>query len=744
MKNRLAKILFAILTVLATSCQKEKEPEIIKVADVTLDITSLSLIEGESQTLSATVSPQEAANKKVIWSTSNASVAGVDNGGKVTAVTVGSATITVKTDDGGKTATCAVTVNAKVYPVESVSLDKTAVELTEGETATLTATVKPENASDKTVSWSSSQESVATVTDGVITAVAPGEATITVTTNDGGKTATCKVTVKRSGPEMVDLGLSVKWASYDLGATRPEEHGCRYQWAGLEDVSEIPNSAFSTLRSIYPYHKEGPFDDPDFWFSNFTKYVTEDYPEFWGGPGSPDNKVILDPEDDVASVTLGEKWRIPTYYDWMELQDNCTCTWTNNYNNTGVAGIIVSSNKAGYTGNSIFLPAIGYWSYWSSNLCLSFQEYGMDVGYYTTCEFGQSLSSSRSLGKHIRPVFGDFTPVSSISLDETSVEIEEIGSEQWLYYTLLPKYASNQKVFFSIDNPSVATITTRYNGIIIKALSPGMATITATTLDGGKTATCKVTVKAPLPSGALPGEFSVSDTKKVHFSKGNLQATIDASQIPTAWKFAANQYDYLGYLSNAGDDFDLFAWSTDAISNNWGIHFYNISEGYTTGNFKDWGVNIGDGNTWRTLTKEEWQYLFNNGNYQSDIRKNKYKYNVEVCGKILCTVLLPDSWQWGQNGVGSTWQTTYPEKSTENYPVSWKTMEAAGAVCLPAAGYRFWTIASGGNDYGIYWSSSLYDSDCAYCVYFDGDAVDPSLRDARSYGHSVRLVTEVE
>lgn len=200
MKNRLAKILFAILTVLATSCQKEKEPEIIKVTDVTLDITSLSLIEGESQTLSATVSPQEAANKKVIWSTSNASVAGVDNGGKVTAVTVGSATITVKTDDGGKTATCAVTVNAKVYPVESVSLDKSSVELTEGETATLTAAVTPDNATDKTVFWSSSLESVATVTDGVITAVSAGEAAITVTTNDGGKTATCKVTVKASLP----------------------------------------------------------------------------------------------------------------------------------------------------------------------------------------------------------------------------------------------------------------------------------------------------------------------------------------------------------------------------------------------------------------------------------------------------------------------------------------------------------------------------------------------------------------
>ena len=191
--KHLLRIISVALAVVAISCQKE--PEIVKVTGVTLNSTSLTLTEGEFQTLSTTVSPQDAANKKVIWSTSNASVADVDNGGKVTALAAGTATITVTTDDGGKTATCAVTVKAKVYPVESVSLDKTAVELTEGETATLTATIKPDNASDKTVTWSSAQVSVATVTDGVITAVAPGEATITVTTNDGGKTATCAVTV---------------------------------------------------------------------------------------------------------------------------------------------------------------------------------------------------------------------------------------------------------------------------------------------------------------------------------------------------------------------------------------------------------------------------------------------------------------------------------------------------------------------------------------------------------------------
>ena len=106
------------------------------------------------------------------------------------------AVITVTTEDGGKTASCDVRVNAKLYPVTSVSLDHTSAELTEGDVMTLTAMVSPDNATNKDVSWSSSDESVATVSDGVVTALKPGVAVITVTTVDGGKTASCDVRVK--------------------------------------------------------------------------------------------------------------------------------------------------------------------------------------------------------------------------------------------------------------------------------------------------------------------------------------------------------------------------------------------------------------------------------------------------------------------------------------------------------------------------------------------------------------------
>ena len=175
------------------SCE-EPLPESVPVTSVTLNSASMELFEGESQTLTAVVSPSNADNQKVIWMSSNSSVASVADG-KVAALKPGKATITVKTDDGGKTATCEVTVNAKVYPVESVSLDRTSAELTEGDELTLTAIVKPDNATNKGVIWKSSDSSVASVSEGKVTALKPGKATITVTTDDGGRTATCEVTV---------------------------------------------------------------------------------------------------------------------------------------------------------------------------------------------------------------------------------------------------------------------------------------------------------------------------------------------------------------------------------------------------------------------------------------------------------------------------------------------------------------------------------------------------------------------
>ena len=169
---------------------------IIPVTGVTVSKTANTVTEGDSFTLTANVVPTDATNKNVIWSSSDTAVAEVDQNGVVTAKKAGLATITVTTEDGAKTAYCRLTVNAKAVPVTSVSLNRNTYSMAAGASFTLTATVLPANATNKLVTWSSSNTAVATVTtSGKVTGVKAGQAVITVTTSDGGKTAKCSVVV---------------------------------------------------------------------------------------------------------------------------------------------------------------------------------------------------------------------------------------------------------------------------------------------------------------------------------------------------------------------------------------------------------------------------------------------------------------------------------------------------------------------------------------------------------------------
>ena len=184
-------------------------PATIAVTGVSLNKTVLELTEGDVTTLTVTVQPTEATNQKVSWSSDKEEVATVDGDGKVTAVAAGTATITVTTEDGGKTASCKVTVTekeAESVPVESVSLNMATLELTEGETAELEVSIVPDEATNKTVIWSSDNEEVATVDEnGKVTAVAAGTAMITVVTEDGEKMAGCEVTVTAAKEESVSV-----------------------------------------------------------------------------------------------------------------------------------------------------------------------------------------------------------------------------------------------------------------------------------------------------------------------------------------------------------------------------------------------------------------------------------------------------------------------------------------------------------------------------------------------------------
>ena len=166
---------------------------IVPVTGVSLDRSSAEIIKGESITLTATVSPSNATDKNVIWTSSDPSVATVSQSGVITAVKAGSTTVIATTSDGGKTAACEIVV---IVPVKSISLDKESMELIEGDSANLTATIGPDDATDKRITWNSSDKSIATVSsEGSVVAVRSGTVTITATTNDGGLTAECNLTV---------------------------------------------------------------------------------------------------------------------------------------------------------------------------------------------------------------------------------------------------------------------------------------------------------------------------------------------------------------------------------------------------------------------------------------------------------------------------------------------------------------------------------------------------------------------
>ena len=518
MKKALFISLCAMLLA-GTGCKKNVEPEPQKVAvnGVSLKPNTLSLKVGKAEALSAVVIPANADNKTVSWSTSDPSVATVANG-LVTAVKEGSATITVTTADGGKTATCAVTVSAIYVPVTGITIDQGATaEVEEGNTITLTATVQPDNATDKTVTWSSSNDAIATVANGVVTGVTPGE--VVITAKAGDKTATCVVKVK-------------------------------------------------------------------------------------------------------AAVV----------------------------------------------------------------------------------------------------------PVSSVALDKTELTLTVGDPDVKLVATVTPDNATDKTVNWASDKAEVATVDNQGS---VHAVAPGEAIITVTTTDGGKTATCTVTVKAALPTDALSGEFSVSGTKKVHFSQGNLVATINASGTPTAWKFAANQYDYIGSatantsIGSTAGDIDLFGWSTAATK--YGISTSTTSLSDYSGDFVDWGTAIDDKGTWRTLTTAEWQYLFNGRSNASSL----YKNGVTVCGKENCLIIAPDNWDTSAKPLNASYDA-----------IAWATAEAAGLVCLPAAGRRRGSDVGYVGDRGYYWSSTAFDGNYAYYVVFNSSDVCSDDCDYRSRGFSVRLITE--
>ncbi len=177
-------------------CEVTVTKKIIRVTGIVLNKNTVTLDENQSETLIATIQPENADNKDVKWTSLNTRIAEVDSNGKITAKAPGKTTIVVTTEDGNKTATCDVMVNKVVKPVSEIRLNKNSITLEKNQKERLLVTIEPVDADNKNVTWTTSNTAVATVDEnGEITARGTGNAIITVTTEDGNKTATCTVTV---------------------------------------------------------------------------------------------------------------------------------------------------------------------------------------------------------------------------------------------------------------------------------------------------------------------------------------------------------------------------------------------------------------------------------------------------------------------------------------------------------------------------------------------------------------------
>ena len=252
--------------------------------------------------------------------------------------------------------------------------------------------------------------------------------------------------------------------------------------------------------------------------------------------------------------------------------------------------------------------------------------------------------------------------------------------------------------------------------------------------------------------GAVNARYSVGDSVTVVFAQGNLQYQASTQ----TWRFASNQYDVIGYTNELVDSsyngwIDLFGWGTSGYegmmpylvmdSNQW----YVVGDGSIAGTPYDWGVfnAISNGGNkkgvWRTLTFDEWHYLFS---FRESAGVKRGLATIEGArsnGSAMCgLLLLPDKWELPE-GCSFQYGVSKGFETNRYTMAQWNRMHGAGAVFLPAGGYRDGYAVSLVGEYGCYWTSSYFDSFTASDLYMQDIGYGLSTA-ARGNGHSVRLV----
>ena len=425
------------------TCEVTVEKRFIPVSSITLSQSTLTLVEGDEAVLSATVLPADATDPSVTWSTSDASVATVD-GGKVKTLKPGKTTISAKA--GEKEATCEVTVEKKFIPVSSIALSQSTLTLVEGEEAVLSATVLPADATDPSVSWSTSDASVATVDGGKVKTLKPGK--VTVTARAGEKEATCEVTVEKRFIPVSSIALN------------------------QSSLTLVEGDEATLSATVLPADATDPGVS---WSTSDASVAT-----VAGG------KVVAVKEG-KATITAkaGEK--------------EATCEVTVEKKFIPVSSVELSrSSCALVEGDEITLSATVLpadatepgitWSTSDASVAT------VDGGNVKTLKPGKATITAKAGEKEATctvTVEKRFIPVSSIALNQSSLTLVE-GDEATLSATVLPADATEPGITWSTSDASVATVTDGQ----VKAVAPGKATITAKA--GEKEATCAVTVEKKL------------------------------------------------------------------------------------------------------------------------------------------------------------------------------------------------------------------------------------------------------
>ena len=456
------------------TCGVTVYPKVNHVTDVTLNKTSVTLTVGEELTLTVTVNPDNATNDCVTWSSSNPSVASVKRG-KVTALKTGITTITVKSNDGGKTATCEVTV-APVYHVTGVTLSHTSATLTEGEELTITATISPNNATNKNLTWSSSNSSVASVVNGKVKALKAGYSTVSVKTEDGNKTANCNITVVEP-PKATSLSLSKNY----INGYIYRDHSKLYR----VNVSAYPSNAVTDYQWNSSNTRVAKVEGAN----NSAVIYTEDYGE--------STITVTDRRTGLsASMTIHT---IVEDFAWNE------STSETMYGYPMITVYLNEEHRLNYSYSPSYATKIfsdlSQFVFYEDNYVvdtptvISISEdgvvTGLKVGVVGIKPTGLVVKAAETGRLYIK-VKDRYTPVSGISLNKTYLSMTQYDTET-LRVTISPSDATDKSVTWISDNPSVAKVDSKG---LVTAISGGTAVITVRSEDSSLTASCTVSVTA--------------------------------------------------------------------------------------------------------------------------------------------------------------------------------------------------------------------------------------------------------